>query len=214
MPNRKLSVILVDDHPVFLEGLKLALEGGAYTEVVGTFTTVRETLVYLKDHKVDIAIVDIVLTRTDGFTILKKIDSTKSKTKVLFLSGIKNSFTVKRSYDSGVHGYITKDAPIAEVFKALETIRKNEIYIAPEFSDIGISISGSSKMKKEVNQLSSREKEILAKICAGQTTQSIAVDLDISTNTVNNHRKSILKKTESSSQAALIKYAHDNGYSY
>ena len=210
MENKKQKIIIVDDHPIYVEGLEFALADSFYIQVVATFTDPTLAIKYLETKHVDIAIVDVNMPVLNGFGLMKQIQEREINTQVLFVSVLKDYISVARAYKSGAAGYMSKDAPLLELFKCLETIRQGERYIPP--SNESILIEGLlQKDNPDIKPLSPQELVVLRKICEERSSDQIAVDLNISRNTVNNHRKSILKKTGSSSSVALIKYAIVNG---
>lgn len=204
--EKKHKVILIDDHPIYLQGLELALKDSFYLDVMLTFTSSQEAIKYINNHKVDIILCDINMPEHDGFDLLTLINK-KLDIRVLFISGLKDDFTITRAYKAGAYGYITKEAPLLDIFKALDTIRKGEKYITPEINSILLK-GATSKVTKP---LTKQETVILQKICEEKNSEQIALDLSISINTVNNHRKSILQKTNSVNLVSLTKYAARNG---
>lgn len=125
MTKNRSKLVIVDDHPLFLQGLESALEDSFYIKLIASFTDPLLAKKYIAVHPVDIVICDIAMPGLDGFGLLKFINKTKN-TKSVFMSALNDSFTIKRAYKLGVYGFISKDASILELFKALDLVRKEE----------------------------------------------------------------------------------------
>lgn len=208
--RKKSKVLIIDDHPIYLQGLELALEDSFFLEVVDTYSIASEAKKYLVTHPVDIVVCDINMPIFDGFDILKTVVN-KTKAKLLFISGLNDAFTIKRAYKLGAYGYVPKDAHVLEIFKALDTIRKGEKYTTPDIDKVLLDGAIGAKQNPAEKPLTPQETLILRKICSELTSEQIAKDLAISIHTVNNHRKSILKKTKCTNLVSLAKYAAQNG---
>lgn len=208
--RRKKSVIIVDDHEIFVRGLVSALEGSYFLQVVKTFNDGAKAKEYLGRHNIDIIISDINMPGFSGFNLLNYVRA-KHTAKVLLLSVLKDSFTIKRAYRLGVSGYLSKDTSITNIFKALDTIRKGYKYTNEEIDKVLLESATELNQKKEDRPLTPQEKIVLRKICEEKSSKQIAEELGISIHTINNHRKSILKKTKSTNLVSLSKYAAKNG---
>lgn len=203
--------IIIDDHPIYVQGLEYALMGSLYLQHVGSFIDSSEAKAFLGSHPVDIVICDVNMQKYNDFDKLKYIRERKLDVKFQFLSGFSDYFTVNRAYKLGVHSFLSKEAPLVELFKSLDTIRKGGIYTNEAIDMVLQSNATGISVGKMYRPLTRRKEIVLRKICEEKTSSEIAKELGISIHTVNNHRKSILKKTNCTNLVSLTKFAAQNG---
>lgn len=147
----------------------------------------------------------------NGFEVLDIVKSKyKGKISILICSSFDDEDTIVSCYRNGASGYINKASNLSELYKALDELWNKKIYISDEHKSK--IITGLSSKDQALETLTVREKEILQLICNEYSSSEIAEKLFISVHTVNNHRKSILYKTNSSSLVSLLKYSLKNGY--
>ena len=169
---------------------------------------VFQLYVYLGSSNLDILLLDINLPNLSGFDVLKTLGKKYPNVKVLILSSYQDVESVNRAYNLGASGYLTKSSAAAEILLAIEKVKLGETYVSQSYrekldEDANTSASG---------ELSERETQILRLICKENTSQEIAESLGLSINTINNHRKSLLKKVGTDNLVGLFKYAFHKGY--
>lgn len=204
------KLILIDDHLVVLEGLRLVLQGQQGLSVCGVFTNGEDAIAYLKEHE-DIAIVflDIHLPGKNGFEICKLIKKQFPAVKILILSSFYERSNIARMIHNGASGYLSKTAGATQLTEAITTVLSNKVYFSEEVQQ---SFFPSEKTTGSTYpKLTPRELEILSLIAAGKTTPQIAGVLFLSQLTVETHRKNMMHKLEVSNTASLIKRALDTG---
>lgn len=205
----KLKLFLVDDHPVYLEGLKTILKDEASLQLVGTATDGVSAYDYITAHEPDISIIDLGIPKLSGIDLIKKIQSGKSKTKVIVLSQMSDEATVREVIKLNVNGYVLKSDGMDEVFKAIETVSKGMTYYGQEVSHNLYQFNQVSFQKKRMTQdLSEREKQVVVLISKGKSVREMASELGCSENTIKSHKSNIMRKIEVSNSAGISAWAY------
>lgn len=206
-----LRVLLVDDHQIFLDGLKTLLNKEDNIEVVGEALDGKAALKIVMEKHIDIVLSDINMPEMPGTELTKLIKQRKPDTKVLILSMYNDREVVHEIVMAEAEGYILKNSNKQELLQALIRIGKGGTYYSNEVMEI-ITDSYVTKHKsiEKVKELSKRELEIIRLICQEHSTPEIANILHISPLTVETHRKNILKKTKVKTIVGLIKFAIEN----
>jgi len=198
----KISVIIVDDHPMVLEGLKALLSKIDYIEVAGTAANAFEAMDLLKEKKVNVTILDINLPDVSGIELCKKIKKEYPTVQVLAMSTFKERSYISQMIQNGASGYLVKSASREEITEAILCADEGKLYLSLDINNISLE-----QVTSEVPVLSRREKEVLQLIADGYTNSQIAQQLFISLHTVDTHRKNLLAKFNVNNTAILIKMA-------
>lgn len=206
----KLKIILVDDHKLFREGLKLLLENLNYVSEVKECVSGGDFLEIIKNYHPSIVFMDIEMPGKDGITTTKEALYTKPELKIIALSmyGDENYYT--GMINAGAKGFMLKNSGIQDVENAIEQVANGNNYFSPEILNRLIKGFGSKRKKPKTNELSEREEEVLFFICKGFSNQEIADKLYLSKRTVDKHRENLLSKTNSKNTAGLVMYAVKN----
>ncbi len=199
----KISVLIVDDHPMVLEGMKALLAGLSYVEVAGAASNAFEAIEILKQTPVRIAIVDINLPEISGIELTKKIKQEYPEVQVLAMSTFKERSYISQMIQVGASGYLVKSASKEEIAEAILTAHEGRLYLSLDIN----SLTHDQSAVSELPILTTREKEILQLIADGLTNPQIAQQLFISLHTVDSHRKNLLAKFNVKNTASLIKLA-------
>jgi two-component system, NarL family, nitrate/nitrite response regulator NarL len=199
----KIRLLVIDDHPMVLEGMKSLLADIEYISLSGTASNAFEAMQMLKDNTVDVAIVDINLPDVNGLDLTKKIKAEYPLVNVLAMSTFKERSYVIQMIQNGASGYLLKSATKEEIEEAIRSAYVGKLYLSLDINSVDVS----EKMNKPMPIISSREKEVLKLIADGLTNPQIADKLFISLHTVDSHRKNLLTKFEVSNTASLIKLA-------
>lgn len=210
------SIILVDDHTMFRQGIKEIIEKREDLKVVGEAGDGLELLSLLKEVLPDLVILDISLPNMRGIETAKEIKALYRDIKLLMLTMHKNPEYLQHAILSGAEGYLLKEDAYTDLFSAIDTIKKGRAYISPILSrDLTDNLFQIFRGKYQPlhEQLTTREIEVLKLIAEGKSNNEIAKLLCISIHTVNNHRAKIMTKLNIKKTAALIKYAIRKGYS-
>ena len=206
-------VLLVDDHQVVLEGLRSLLEQESDLQVVGTATNARDAITMIREDEPDVVVVDVAMPDLNGFEATAQILHEKPNLKIVALSTHTSGKHVRGMLDAGAHAYVTKETAANELLTAIRQVRRGRKYLSSDIT--GTVVDGY--VNREVvdtsaqNLLGAREREVLQLIAEGLTSGEIASRLHISTNTVDTHRRNLMKKLDLHSVAELTKYAVREG---
>jgi len=202
----KLLTAIVDDHPIVIEGLKILLQNEANIQVVGGFDTGAGLLAYIKLNKVDLVLLDITLPDINGMDLCQMIKKESLATMILILSNHTERSIIMQTIQNGASGYLLKNSSITELRNCIAEALKGNICYSKEVVEI---ISRPTKNQLQGRpQLTRREKQILALIAEGKTSQAIATELFLSPLTVDTHRKNLMQKFDVRNVAELIMAAN------
>jgi len=191
-----IKIGIVDDHPIFLEGITNVLSSKPDFHVLFSADNAKKVLEYLKYYEIDILITDISMPEINGLELINLIKKEKKNIKIIVMSSFKNA----ESKDN-IDAYLLKNTPKEKLFEVIENLHyNNQKYFYSEDIDF-------EKINFNKNILSQREKEIVISICEGFTTMEISEKLFISKNTVETHRKNIFFKLNISTTAQLVSIA-------
>lgn len=202
-----ISVIIVDDHPIVVEGLRSLLQHKPEITILNSFINGKDVLPYLSEHPADVVLLDINLPDISGIELCRQIKQNYPQTKVLALSNHSEHSMIAQMLQSGASGYLLKNAPADELLKAIEEVTVKTVFLSSEVQRV--LLDAYSTTQDTIPVLTRRELEILRWLADGQTTNAIADKLFISPLTVETHRRNLMQKFEVNNVAALIKKAVD-----
>ncbi|RED97006.1 LuxR family two component transcriptional regulator [Marinoscillum furvescens DSM 4134] len=209
------TIMLVDDHKIIRDGLKLYFEDSEEYDVAAEAENGKQALEILESKDFDLVITDISMPEMDGITFTQNLRQAKPEQKIMALTMMGENQHIKHMLSAGVNGYILKNSNRSEIFKAIETILNGENYYSGEVTKIIMdSMSGKKKPTQRLTletPLTNREKEVLKLIVKEHSNQEIADALFISVRTVDAHKRNLLEKTGCKNIAGLVVYAleHD-----
>jgi DNA-binding NarL/FixJ family response regulator len=210
----KVRILLVDDHKMVREGLRLLLEKDEEMEVVGEASEGRVALDQVRELSPDVVIMDVAMPNLNGIEATREILAERPATKVVMLSMHSDKRFVINSLKCGARGYLLKNSAFVELLDAIRTVSRGQIFLSPSISGIIIEdyVHRLSKPEpKEAKSLTAREREVLQLLAEGNVTKEIAEKLHISVKTVETHRLQIMDKLEMHTIAELTKYAIREG---
>lgn len=199
----KINVLVVDDHPMVLEGMKSMLSQISFVGVNAVAANAYEAMELIKNGHTDIVITDINMPEISGMELALKIRNEFPAVRIIAMSTFKERSYISQMIQNGASGYLVKSASKEEIEEALLSVFEGKLYMS-------LDVSLSSAEKNELNNipvLSSREKEVLQLIADGMTNPQIAAKLFLSMHTVDSHRKNLLTKFAVNNTASLIKLA-------
>ncbi|MFO7445331.1 MAG: response regulator transcription factor [Ignavibacteriaceae bacterium] len=204
------NVLIADDHSFIREGLKNVLSRELDLKVIGEARNSVEVLEHLKNNKTDVLLLDISMPGRSGIDIIKDIKNLYPDVKILMLSMHPEDTFAIRSLKLGASGYLTKDSAPDELVKAIRKVISGGNYVSITLAEklAGHLKQGMDKLPHE--NLSDREFEVLRLIAGGKTVSGIAVELNLSVQTVSTYRARILEKMNMKSNAELTYYAVAN----
>lgn len=207
MSAERLNIIVVDDHPIVIEGLRKVLENEYNQLNMICFTTGQDVLNYAKTEVsgVDIVLLDITLPDISGITICSEIKALKPEWCVLAFSNHSDRGTIVKMLQHGASGYILKNASSQEMIYCIDEALQGRVALSNQAREtMGRPGPGDLKAPPMITR---REKEILQLIATGKTSLEIAVELHLSPLTVETHRRNLMQKFEAKNSVALIKMA-------
>lgn len=209
--NTPHKVIIVEDHQMFMDGLKTLLSKNEDIEIVGEALNGCEALEIIRNQQVDLVLSDINMPEMSGTELTKIIKKEYPEIKVLILSMYNNPEIIHEIVMTEAEGYILKNSNKQELLNAVNRIVSGGTYYCNEVMQI-ITNSYVAKQKSQdkIKDITKRETEIIKLICQEYSTPEIAEALFISPLTVETHRKNILKKTKVRTIVGLIKFAIEN----
>ena len=205
-----MIIALVDDHPILTESIKnllLAMPGVAQVK------TYNNPALFLEEKRFlapDIIILDLMMPDINGMKVIEicKSDS-KDKVKIIVLSSITDVQTIKQAVRAGANGFLSKGSNIEELTEAILTVNEGKQYIAANLRNS--MLENMFVEEQVIYHLSPREKDVLNKVCSGQTIKEIAYDLKLSIHTVQYYHRCVLAKLKVKRTSDLIVFAMQNG---
>ena len=205
----KINLLIADDHKIFVEGLMALLEKEKDIQVLKTFLRGDELLDYLHNNSLEkcTLILDIHLPGVHGLEVLDKLQSMEKKPRTVVLSMHDQPYIIKKAMQKGASDYLLKDSGYREILDRIRLVSEDKITRKTK------ALKTESK-KTGPAEFSSREMQILKLLQVGHSSKEIAEMLHISFNTVQTHRKNLLRKSGESSTIALLKYYTDHFANY
>ena len=200
------TIIIADDHPLILKGLKEFLHENNYN-VLASAKNGKEALALIKAHRPDIAILDIKMPYYTGLQIAEKCKEAKLTTKIILITFEKDEKIYDEAKALDVYGYVLKEFTLDEIETCIASVINNKPYFSPELIDY-IEVS---RAPEGLKKLSKTESKILGLIAQNMTGAEIAESLYVSTRTVEKHKSNIIKKLKlQSKQNSLLIWAKEN----
>jgi len=210
MKNGKITLALVDDHQIVIDGLMSLLKGHDKFRFAFATTDSSEVVQKLAETPVDILLTDVMMPKLPGNELAKKVKQHFPGVRILALSMSGQGDLVNEMInDADISGYVLKNIGKQELIKALEKIASGGIYFSEEVID-ELQRPSQRKKQKEEAHLTDREIEIIRLIEKEYNNKQIAEELFISERTVETHRKNIFRKTNTNSVIGLVKYAYEH----
>ncbi len=206
-----MEILLVDDHTLFRNGLKMLLGTLPGYEVTGEASNGMEFLELIARQDYDIVFLDIEMPEINGIEAAKKAIALKPELRIITLSMYGDEEYYDKMVEAGAKGFLLKNTNLQEVKTAIDTVMAGGNYFSQELMQNLLRNYKLIRESKEAEvDLSEREIEILLLICSGLSNQEIGDQLFISKRTVEKHRANILCKTSCKNTAGLVMYAIKN----
>ncbi|HBL5492758.1 TPA: fimbria biosynthesis transcriptional regulator FimZ [Enterobacter hormaechei] len=200
------SVIIMDEHPIVRMSIEVLLQKNKNIQVKLKSGDSHEVLDCIRNHPIDLVILDIEMTGTDGFVLLKRIRNLNKDIKVLFLSSKSEAFYAGRAIRAGANGFVSKRKDLGEIYNAVEMILTGYSFFPSETLSF-INHLGSRTGAAVDMPLSNREVTVLRYLANGLSNKEIADQLLLSNKTISAHKSNIFFKLGVQSIVELIDYA-------
>jgi DNA-binding NarL/FixJ family response regulator len=201
-----IQIIIVDDHPMVVDGLKSSFLRHADIEVIATAGSGAECRRVLGTNSPDVVLMDLRLPDVEGTDLVLDILKKFPNLKIIVLTSNQQRFYIQSLIESGIKGYLLKSADFSEILAAVRTVAEGAMHFSSE-----VEKQFAADKEKQLF-LTKRELEVLQLIAAGLTNQEIAEKLFISPLTVDSHRKNLLFKFNAKNTASMISEAVGQGY--
>ena len=213
--NKIIKVLLVDDHKIVRDGIKVLLQDESDIEVIGEAENGKHALEVLNEITPDLLIVDINMPVMNGIECAREVVKHFPQVKILALTMLNEQEHIKNMIAAGAGGYILKNSGKEELIDAIKTVTSGENYFSDEVKNIIMMNivkrkTSGNKIEGVPIPLTNREKDVLKYIVQEFTNQEIAEKLFISVRTVDAHRRNLLEKTGARNTAGLVKFALEN----
>jgi DNA-binding NarL/FixJ family response regulator len=201
--KQRIKLLLADDHPMFLEGVRNALQQFDHLQIVAECTDGDAVEDYISQHPVDVAVLDVNMPGKNGIVLSKIIRKDYPHTKVVFLTMYHPGALAKENlYSPFAHGYVLKNSGSAVLCEAIESAYSGTTYLDPRLKDL-VQLPPTDFIPTNI-KLSSREKEIIKLVLQGKGNREIAEKLFLSELTIKTHRKNINQKLEVKNAVELV----------
>lgn len=216
--SKKIYVHVADDHKIVIEGIIAVINTDKDIEINGYSLTGKEVVEWfaIKENKADVLILDITMPVYDGFEVLTRLRKRHRRQKIIILSSYDDVGIVKEVLELGAVGYITKNNAGEHIIAAIKAVSQGEKYFSPDVQQILIkdaineTVKGKTTDDLILESLSEREIEVLKLIAKEYSTAEISDKLSLSENTIETHRRNLLKKLEVKNSVGLAMYAVKN----
>jgi DNA-binding NarL/FixJ family response regulator len=219
---KPITVLLIDDHPLFRGGVRKTLDSDPDFSVVGEAGTGMDGLRYLKEKKPDVAIVDVNLPDTNGIQLTRNIVEERLGTRVILLTGYTDAEQPIHAFQAGCRAFCTKDIEFEHLAEVIRNVMQaKRVYESQVFSESDMSAWLDARIQElKINgdtetrfaPLTPRESEILQFVARGLTNKKIGYLLGISEQTVKNHLTSLLRKIGVNDRTQAVVYAIQHGW--
>ncbi len=203
----KISVLIVDDHPVVRQGLHSFLQLQDDLEIVGEAADGLEAVEKVDELLPDVVLMDLVMPKVDGIAAIRRITALSPSTRVLVLTSFSDDDKVFSAIKAGALGYLMKDSSPADLAEAIRAVYRGEPSLDPEIAKKVMDQLSKGEEVIAEEDLTTREKEVLRLIARGNSNKEIAASLNISEKTVKNHVTNILQKLHLSDRTQAALYA-------
>jgi len=211
--EHRKSVLIIDDHPLFREGLKAIIGRDRRFEVVGEAGKGREGLRLAKKLRPDLALVDISLPDQNGIDLSREIRSLMPEVRIMIISMHSKIDYIAESFRAGATGYLVKESAAMGLIKGLEAVSRGEYFLDSSLSrEVVEKLIEFPPKEKSINDISynsltPREQEVMRLLAEGLSRKEIAEKLFISPKTVENHRTNIMNKLDLHNSMDLVRFA-------
>nr|WP_287411448.1 response regulator transcription factor [Pseudodesulfovibrio sp.] len=208
-----MNIMIVDDHPLFREGLKAIVNRDNRYTVCAEAGNGKEGIAIAKESHPDIMLVDISMPEKNGVQMIRELKSSLPKTQFIIISMHSEADYIVEAFRAGATGYMIKESASSQLIKGLDTVAAGELFLDNALSQEVVFKLLQSKpdtpggSSDPYSTLTPREQEVMRMLAEGLTAKEVAEKLFISPKTVENHRTNLMKKLGLKSTVELVRYA-------
>jgi len=210
----RIKVLIVDDHPLFRQGLRQVVAGDPRFELVGEAGDGLTALKLVQELRPDLAVLDVNLPGLSGLEIARKLQAKRLPTRVIILTMHKEEETFNLALDLGVQGFVLKENAVHDIVNSIVAVAEGGHYLSPSISGYLVRRRGRAEelahRKPGLDDLTKAERRVLKLIAEQKTSREIAAELFISPRTVEAHRANISTKLELRGSHSLLRFALEN----
>jgi DNA-binding NarL/FixJ family response regulator len=201
------TVLLADDHVVFVEGLRKILEPDF--EVLATVKDGRSMVSEVERLKPDVVLADITMPLLNGIEAVRQIKKSDPKAKIVFLTMHSDPIYAAEALEAGASGYLVKHAAADEVLDAIRAVLKGGVYVTPLISKrvSKLSVENSHRKENDFQKLTARQREVLQLVAEGRSAKEIATILHVSPRTIEFHKHRIMEELGMHTTVELARFA-------
>lgn len=209
-----IKILIADDHPIVRKGIRDILNDRQGIEVVHESGDGEDALEYLRQHRVDIAIIDMSMPKKNGLEIVVAALKEKIPVDFIVMTIYKDELMFNRAMDAEVRGYVLKENAVTEILECVRAVKEGKRYVSPSLTDFLLRRSRQPESlphaHHDLSHLTPMERKVCLLLAELKTNKEIAEALSISMKTVINHRDNICKKLGLHGAHALLKFVLEN----
>jgi DNA-binding NarL/FixJ family response regulator len=208
-----IKILIIDDHPLVIDGIKTMLKDETYLRIEAAVKNGKDALDFLENKPaVDIILLDINLPDIDGLRLCELIRNKDKTVKIVGLTYVNEAGIITQLIRKGANGYLLKNMEREELIEAINKVMNGSVYLSKAANEKIIQqLQGLGLSQNGIPALTRREKEILQLLCEGNTSQEIADKLFLSYYTVDTHRKNMLQKFNVHNTQSLMNVVRELG---
>ena len=205
----KIRILLVDDHAMFRAGIKALIEAEDRLEVVGEASSGDEAVDRVRELKPDIVVMDLAMPSSNGLEATRRISALELNTSVLVLTVHAEEEYLVPVVEAGASGYLTKTSADTDLLEAIRVVARGQVFLPPKAATLLLKRYKDAEGEESagLNDLSTREQEVLALTAEGFSSREIGQKLFISPKTVDTYRSRIMDKLGLSHRSELVRFA-------
>lgn len=206
-----IRTCIVEDHPMFRQGLRQAVESDARFAVLGEAADGHAALKLVNECHPDLVVLDINLPGVNGLDVASTLRSQNSETKLVFLTMLQDEAAFNHAMNIGVQGFLLKDSGVVEIINCLLAVAAGNVYVSPTLSGFLLNRKNRSDTLVEstpgLDNLTTAERRILKRIAEKKSTKQIAAEFNLSPRTIETHRANICSKLDLKGNNSLMQFA-------
>ncbi len=207
-----IKVLLADDHSIVRAGLRRLVEESGDMEVVAEAADGDEAIRLIRASQPDVAVIDLSMPQIDGLEVISRICPEFPNLPILVLTMHAENQYVVRAIEAGAMGYITKQSAPEQLVRAIRKVVGGTRYLTDDATEsLALRVSKGAQHRSTLDELSTRELQVLRRLALGHTNREIASAYNISIKTVDTYRFRLLKKLDLRNNAELSRFAIQNG---